>query len=301
VRLLSELARRVNPLLGDLLDGYAYYWAATPAEYLTNLMFADRRALSELYPRLLRHATLAMSAEDVMTFLGRKLHGSFAGEILNDCKKRWPGARVKHHMKQNWIKMYDKHRSVLRVETVINNPYEFKVRRKGTRRGEEVVGWFPLPKGIAHLFRFAEVSLASNRRYLDALATVRDPSPAFRELDRLAKPVRVHGRSMRGFNPVDLEDLNVFRAVLRGEHAISGFRNRDVRQQLHPSPPSKEHERALGARVSRILKRLHVRKLVAKIPRSRRWRVTRLGHDLMSAAIHVRDCHFPEAIFGSAA
>jgi hypothetical protein len=36
--------------------------------------------LSELYPRLLRHATLAMSAEDVMTFLGRKLHGSFAGE-----------------------------------------------------------------------------------------------------------------------------------------------------------------------------------------------------------------------------
>jgi hypothetical protein len=73
-----------------------------------------------------------------------------------------------------------------RVETVISNPYEFKVRRKGTRRGMEIVGWFPLPKGIAHLFRFAEVSLASNRRYLDALATVRDPSPAARELERLA-------------------------------------------------------------------------------------------------------------------
>ena len=40
-------------------------------------------------------------------------------EILNECKRRWPGARVKHWMKGNWIKMYDKHGCVLRVETVI--------------------------------------------------------------------------------------------------------------------------------------------------------------------------------------
>jgi hypothetical protein len=199
-------------------------------------------------------------------------------------------------MKQNWIKMYDKHASVLRVETVINNPYEFKVRRTGTRRGQEVVGWFPLPKGIAHLFRFAEVSLSANRRYLEALATVRDPSPAFLELDRLAKPVRVRGRALRGFNPIDLEDLNVFRAVLRGEHAIQGFKNRDIRQQLYPTRQPAESERTLGARVSRILKRLHVRELIAKIPRSHRWRVTRLGNDLMAAAMQIRDAHFFQAL-----
>jgi len=299
VSVLHGFAGRVNPLLGDLLAGYAYYWAVSQAEYATNLMFADRLVLGELYPRLLHHATLVLSAEDVMTFLGRKLRGNFAGEILNDCKRRWPGARVKHHMKQNWIKMYDKHGSVLRVETVINNPYEFKVRRKGTRRGEEVVGWFPLPKGIAHLFRFAEVSRTANRRYLDALATVRDPGPAFRQLNRLARPVRVKGRSVRGFNPIDLEDLNVFRAVLRGENTIAGFRNGDVRRQLYGKERSKRRERTLSARVSRILKRLHVRRLIAKIPRSRRWRVTRLGHDLMAAAIHLRECHLPQAILNS--
>lgn len=292
--LLHGLARRVNPLLEDLLAGYRYYWAVNQSEYATNLMFAERAALEELYPCLLRHATLNFSAEDILTFLGRKLHHCFAGEILNDCKKRMPGARVKHHMKQNWIKMYDKHGSVLRVETVINNPYEFKVRRTGTRRGHECVGWFPLPKGIAHLFRFAEVCLSANRRYLDALATVRDPTPAFQELDRLAKPVRVNGRPLRGFNPIDLEDLHVFRAVLRGEHAIHGFRNRDIRLQLYPARSAPN--RNPGARVSRILKRLHVRNLIAKIPRSHRWRVTRLGHDLMAAALHVRDLHFVHAL-----
>ena len=177
---------------------------------------------------------------------------------------------------------------------VINNPYEFKVRRTGTRRRKEIVGWFPLPKGIAHLFRFAEVSLSANRRYLDALATVRDPTPAFQQLDQLAKPVRVRGRALRGFNPIDLEDLNVFRAVLRGEHAILGFRNRDIRRQLYTARSAPE--RTLGARVSRILKRLHVRNLIAKIPHSHRWRVTRLGHDLLAAALHVRDVHFVQAL-----
>jgi glucose-1-phosphate cytidylyltransferase len=52
-----------------------------------------RPRLRRLYARLLQHATLCLHAEDVLTFLGRKLHGGFAGEILNDWKRRWPGAR----------------------------------------------------------------------------------------------------------------------------------------------------------------------------------------------------------------
>jgi hypothetical protein len=33
-------------------------------------------------------------------------------------------------MKDNWLKMYDKFGQVLRVETVINDPREFRVRRR---------------------------------------------------------------------------------------------------------------------------------------------------------------------------
>ena len=61
-----------------------------------------------------------------MSFLGRKLTGHFQGEVVTDQREvevrgsRVPGRRVKHRMKVNWIKMYDKG-TVLRVETVINN------------------------------------------------------------------------------------------------------------------------------------------------------------------------------------
>ena len=34
-------------------------------------------------------------------------------------------------------------------------------------------------------------------------------------------------------------------------------------------------------------------RLVAKIPRSRRWRVTAFGHRVMSASVRLRQLHFP--------
>jgi hypothetical protein len=45
----------------------------------------------------------------------------------------------------------------------------------------------------------------------------------------------------------------------------------------------------------------HVRGLVAKIPRSRRWCVTQFGHAVMSAAIQLREEDFPGAFLNAAA
>src|SRR5215831_8736337 len=110
------------------------------------------------------------------------------------------------------VKMYDKHGGVLRVETVINDPYEFKVRRRAGRRGRRTLGWHPLPKGVAYLPRYATVSATANHRYLDALAVVDDPAPAHRALDRLVQSVRDgQGRASRAFNPAAPTDLTLLR------------------------------------------------------------------------------------------
>jgi len=53
--------------------------------------------------------------------------------------------------------------------------------------------------------------------------------------------------------------------------------------------------RAQSAQVSRLLHRLHVYGLVAKIPRSRRWRVSASGYRIMSASLRLRAIHFPSA------
>ena len=78
---------------------------------------------------------------------------------------------------------------------------------------------------------------------------------------------------------------------------IQGFRNCDVRERLCPgnNKPATQLKRD-GARVGRQIKRLHLRGLIAKIPRSRRWRVTDVGYKLMAAAIRLHEQGFPDAV-----
>jgi hypothetical protein len=301
-RILSAFARKVNPHLKKLLYGMEYYWVTDQAEYATDILFKDRTSLKDLYQKLLRHSTVCFGAEDVMTFLGKKLNGNFRGEALNHFKTRWPGARIKHRMKANWIKMYDKHGCVLRIETVINHPYEFRIRRMGKRNGDLVLGWYPMAKGVANLYRYREVCLAANSRYLEALSVVDDPAKAYRLLNRVCEPVIRNGRRRRGLNPLRRDDVRLFAAALDGKNFVHGFRNRDLARNLGiPRARDPIERKRRSARVNRLLNLLHAHGLIAKIQRSHRYRLTVHGAAIMSAAVYLRKEDFPTALLANSA
>jgi hypothetical protein len=284
---LNKWAREINPLLKQRKLG-GYYWIIEQAEYSTDVLFSSRAKLAGLYQRLLDHATLRFSAADLLTFLGRKLHGNFQGEVVSDCKKdRAPGARVKHRVKDNWLKMYDKFGQILRIETVINGPREFRVRRRRTRHGRQQMVWCPMNKGIANFYQYRRVAQAANERYLAALSVVDNPAPAFRQVEHLARPKVVGQRSYAGFNPARREQAELFRALLDGKHLINGFKNADIRQALHPTTKDAAHCRRLRAQLGRVFRRLQVRGLLAKIPRTRRWRVTLHGQQTLGTVVQL--------------
>ena len=290
VRELSKRARDVNPHIraGGWLSEMNYYWVTDQAEYATDILFANHRALRELYPRLLDHAVVNFSAKDILTFLGRKLHGNFLGEVLTDCKKkRHPGARIKHRMKGNWLKMYDKFGLILRIETVINAPREFRVRRKRIRDGQPQMVWCPMNKGVSNLPSYQRVSRAANDRYLNALSVAGDPTAGYRSVAHLTESKVHHGRRYTGFNPARPEHVRLFQAVLSGDHELQGFRNADIRTALWGFERDPQQRRRRANAVTRLLKRFHVRGLIAKIPRTHRWRVTATGHKLLGAMIQL--------------
>ena len=87
-----------------------------------------------------------------------------------------------------------------------------------------------------------------------------------------------------------------------GEHCLHGLRNRDLAAALGLSKPQEAAEaRRQSARVTRKLHLLHAHGLLAKIPRSRRWRVTARGAAVMSAAIHDRERALAEEMLEQAA
>ena len=293
-KLLNRYARQVNPLLHDELARYRVRWFTDQAEFATDLLFKSPAALAGLYQKLVQFATVTFTPKDILSFLGRKWDRRFDGDVQTNVKTdRLLGTRIKHRMSRNWLKMYDKFGVILRVETVINRPQEFSVfRTRFHRDGKTSQGHFPMNKDTGSLVHYQEQAMACNRRYLDALAVVDDPAPAYEQLRRLTEPKVVAGRSSAGFNPARREDIRLFAAVLEGDLIARGFRNRDIRSSLFGDAAATGHRES--AAVGRLVKRLHHRHMVAKIPRTRRWRMTDSGRRLLSLTVQFyRQC-WPE-------
>jgi hypothetical protein len=156
--------------------------------------------------------------------------------------------------------------------------------------------WCPMNKGVINLYRYREVALASNRRYLDALAVVDDPAPAYGQVADLAEPVVVSGRSHAGFNPASPPDVRLFQAVLDGENLLRGFRNAEIRTALYGSTDDGGDRRRQSHAVGRMLKRLHVRGLIVKVPHRHRWHVSAKGHRVLGAVVRLYHYGIPAVI-----
>ena len=99
---------------------------------------------------------------------------------------------------------------------------------------------------------------------------VNDPGPAYAELRQLTEPKAVRDRSHAGFNPERHYDVQLFKAVRDADYIVRGFRNADIREPLSGAIQEVEEKRRASAAVGRMLKRLHVCHLDARIPYTRR-------------------------------
>ena len=240
-----------------------YYWSLEQSEWATDVMFRSPDDLAALYPALLRHGLHDFSSPEVMRFLGRKtpLHGGvdgrFQGEVVSDIGRRADHLRIKHRLDRNWIKMYDKQGSVLRVETTLNDVRGMKAFRRLENDPAGELAWRPLRKGVADVPRRAQICDAANKRYLDALASVDPTTPLGQLTDAICRPAMCNGRRVRALQPWSPEDAKLLAAVNRPEFTLQGFRNRDLRPLLFGAGATAPDEaRRQSAKVTRQLRML---------------------------------------------
>jgi hypothetical protein len=294
-----ELALASNPL--------DYYWSVDQSEWASDVMFKSPRLLSELYPRLIGQAMRSLGSRDVMRFLGHKvpahggINGNFGGEVISDLKIRPEGLRLKHRVNRNSVKLYDKQGSVLRVETTINDTRGFKVYRTAEGNPASKPAYRTLRKGVADLHRRAQVSDASNQRYLEALAAMEHNAKLGDLLTPLCRPTSWNGKRTRGLRPLADEDAKLLEAVARGEFTLNGFRNRDLRELLYPTAARDEKQlRCRSAAITRKLRLLRAHGLIRKVPRTHRYVLSDRGRLITTALAALRDAN-PLQLVGTAA
>jgi hypothetical protein len=302
-RRLDEILRTIHPahpaLLGRL--PVAYYWSVYQSEWASDVVFRTRADLDRLFPQWVRHAITTYHSADVMRFLGREVplsgqvHKNFQGQVVSDVSRRQEGVRVKHWVNGNSIKMYDCDR-VLRIETTINNPEEFKVFRTREQDPEGDKDWRTLRRGVADLHRRAQVSQAANERYAAAAAALQETTPVKEVAARLCQRAKAPGKSpahkVRALNPLGAEDGALLEAVNDPKHAIAGLRNRDLVMILYAQPArTKEEQRRRSARVTRLIRLLRAHALLHKVPHTHRYQISSDARKTIAALLSARNAN----------
>ncbi len=280
-RQLDKIAGQYCPIVRHFAGNY--HWSIMQVEYATDIVFKNKNDLKPIYEEIVRTAIFSVKPENIATFLGRKLHAAYQDEMGNNFNTRIEGTCIKHRMGKVAIKMYDKFGIVLRVETVANDVSFFKHRRRVEHRdGTSEMKDAPLRKSIYSLGMLTELMKASNRRYLEFAACIDDPSGGIKDLNRISKSVKDDDRSYRGFNLFDGDDLDLFRAIVRGEFSISGFCNRNLRRIM---ASKNAHQ------ISRLLKRMRKHGLIKKITNTYKYYLTALGRKVTATALKLREMY----------
>ena len=182
-----------------------------------------------------------------MRYLGKKLHGNYKGELKGDYKARPVGIRIKYVINGNFLKMYNKKGMLLRIESVINNPYCFKVFRTTEGKPDEKPRWLLLRKGVADVKRRTEISQKMNERYLEGLTSISTDQSIKDIVADICYPSELNGNRIRALRPWSFDDNKLLKTIGRGEYQINGFvgssrlpiirirciRNKDLRQHLY--------------------------------------------------------------------
>ncbi|HUG17844.1 MAG TPA: hypothetical protein VMM56_02635 [Planctomycetaceae bacterium] len=193
-----------------------------------------------------------------MRFLGKRpvVHLLRSAELVTHQGKRMEGVRIKHSLNRNSVKMYDKQGSVLRVETTVNNTRQMKVYRARESDPDGPQSWQKLRKGVADLHRRSEISQKANERYLEALSVVDSGVTLGESTEPICRRTSWKGRSARALNPLSETDASLLAAVNRGEFALLGFRNRDLRGVLFGEFAGDRERRRQMTKVTRLIRLL---------------------------------------------
>lgn len=280
-RKLDEFAARFCPVVKRF--NLTYHWSLDQVEFATDIVFRKQSDLQAIYERLTRTAIHTVKPDNIATFLGRKLNGNYQDEMGNRFNTRIEGTRIKHTMGPVSIKMYDKFRLILRLETTVVNVSFFKPYREVEHKdGTSSMAWAEMKKSIYSLAPLRDLLLAANRRYLEFISAIEDDKAGSDKLNKISQPVEENDRTYRGFNFFDPEDEEMFQSLGSGEFNISGFQNKDLRRRMKTKNTGQ---------ISRLMKRLRTHGLIKKIGRTYKYYLTAVGKQVITLGLKLKNLY----------
>ena len=278
-KVLDVFSMRYCPAVETL--GLSYTWTIQQIECAADIMFKQHGDLEPLYDEIIRTAIFTVKPDDIAAFLGQRITYNCKKEAGTKYNQRILGTRIKHHMGDVSIKMYDKFGCVLRIESTCNDISTFRVKRIVEHSdGSSTEQKAPLKKSIYSLYQLFTIMNAANYRYLEFISSFDDHSNGNGNLTKVTSPVRENERSYRGLNFFAEQDLRVLEIIGRGEYMTFGMQGKDIRQHLDGISPSA---------MSRIFKRLRLHGIIERTKGTYKYFAAAYGKEIIAAGLTVRN------------
>ena len=295
---LDQFIPFVFPDMESILwGGLTYYWTLWQSEWATDMIFKSQDYLESQMDRFRQHAFMTGNSGRILNYMGhpiddiKNLPRNFKRQIssrLGDFGDFHEGGRVKHWMGCNSVKLYNEY-NILRVEMTMNEPKDFKAfRHKQGEPTTEKKTLCPLRKGVADIPLRAKVSQQINDRFLDNMGQVKNDRPVSELLDMVTRGFIKNGKKVRGLDPLG-KDLEILRLLADPKVEIDGVTNKSLRPNLAKTKWGKGRtDRQLSARLSRAIRLLRDHGVLHKVPKQRKYRLSKLGRILVMTTTGIR-------------
>jgi hypothetical protein len=244
----------------DQEAGYQYELSIWQAEFSLTQVFARPLHGRIFFEEVIRE-NLDLGRPDQIQLLfkrriPRRTRAAFRTRVITDGVT--PSVHV--HYKKTHLKQYFKEGRALRTETTINETRDFDVGRS-----------------LSNLPALRKIGFAANRRLLDVERISHDCTIGQDTFEQLSRPIKVGEQRVPSL-PFHNPRVQALFAILSlfVIQAAGGFRAKEFRSLLAPLLGLDPAQLTPG-RVSYDLRRLRLRGLIERIPRTSRYRVTRRG------------------------
>lgn len=256
----------------DREAGYVHHLSVLQAEFSLTQVFDQPRYGRAFFEQAIRdHLDIGRPDQIALLFerrVTKRTRGTFRTRVITDGVK----PNIQANFKRSGVKQYFKEGRALRTETTVNDTYDIGVGRSLKN----------LPTLIAY-------GRALNRRLLAAEADSARCLQDAERLDGLLNPTVVDGQRVPALRFADPRVFALLAALCRfavGPLAPRGFRQADIRQVL---PDLRGGTPYSAAQASYDLRRLRLKGIIARVPKSHRYRLTPWGAKAAFALTKLQD------------
>jgi hypothetical protein len=233
-------------------------------EYCDNLIFSRRSALDRIGDRLLDSNRTIGRPNKLTIIFGRKITQQYRGKLQTVIEDiNLPNPVMRSHYKNGFVKQYVRDNRMLRTEAATNNVNDYGVQ-----------------KAMENLPALRETLQGITSRYLDVQQDILESFVDRDQLRQLIEPtVLPNGKRIPGLKLDHPRQLALMHALVRFSHiaAADSFATSEIHADTADALGRSTAEYSLGS-LRYDLSKLRAKSLVERLPKSRRYRLTKDGY-----------------------